>query len=175
MSTDLGVRCARGMGPARSAAPHAYRSESYGILSLLCFLRRLAEFTGQHDQWVGIVATDSQSLVDTVLQKIPHATSGGLTPFPAARATPKTFSLEATLPEWDIIRGIQVLLQAMPDITLQHVKGHQDRTIPYCRLSLLAQLNVDADTQASRYQRDFGTFQPKVLQVNPSAIKLVLT
>ena len=49
MSTDLGVRCARGMGPARSASPHEYRSKSYGLLSLLCFLRRLAEFTEKHD------------------------------------------------------------------------------------------------------------------------------
>lgn len=62
MSTYLGERCACGMGPARSASPHAYRSESYGLLSLLCFLRRFAEFTGKHDQWVGIIATDSQSL-----------------------------------------------------------------------------------------------------------------
>jgi hypothetical protein len=38
MSTDLGERCAWCMGPARSASPHAYRSESYGLLSLLCFL-----------------------------------------------------------------------------------------------------------------------------------------
>ncbi|KAI2507027.1 hypothetical protein MHU86_7412 [Fragilaria crotonensis] len=44
MSNDIGERCANGMGPARSASPHAYRSESYGLLSLLCFLRRLAEF-----------------------------------------------------------------------------------------------------------------------------------
>jgi hypothetical protein len=51
----------------------------------------------------------------------------------------------------------------MPELVLQHVKGHQDRDIPYRRLSLLAQLNVDADAQASRYQRDFGHFQPEVL------------
>ena len=35
MSTDRGERCACGMGPARSASPHAYRSEGYGLLSLL--------------------------------------------------------------------------------------------------------------------------------------------
>ena len=51
----------------------------------------------------------------------------------------------------------------MPEIHLQHVKGHQDRNTPYTRLPLLAQLNVDADAQASRYQRDFGSFQPEVL------------
>ena len=45
MSTDIGERCVRGMGPAQSASSRAYRSKSYGLLSLLCFLRRLAEFT----------------------------------------------------------------------------------------------------------------------------------
>ena len=84
----------------------------------------------------------------------------------------KSFPLEPTIPEWDIVRGIQALLQGMPDVRLQHVKGHQDREIPYHRLSLLAQLNVDADTQASRYQRDFGSFQPNVLLTEWAGVHL---
>ena len=84
----------------------------------------------------------------------------------------KSFPLEPTIPEWDVVRGIQALLQVMPDVRLQHVKGHQDREIPYHRLSLLAQLNVDADTQASRYQRDFGSFQPNVLLTEWAGVHL---
>ena len=51
MGDEYRLRCTlrRGMGPAHTASPHAYRSESYGLLSLLCFLRRLAEFTEKHD------------------------------------------------------------------------------------------------------------------------------
>ena len=164
MSTDIGERCAYGMGPARSASPHAYRSESYGLLSLLCFLRRLAEFTGKHGKWFGTLATDSQSLIDTVLQKQPRDVSGHPTGLSHdVRRAVCTSPLDPLIPEWDIIRGIQILLTEMPDIHLQHVKGHQDRDTPYTRLPLLAQLNVDADAQASRYQRDFGSFQPEVL------------
>ncbi|KAI2501761.1 hypothetical protein MHU86_12681 [Fragilaria crotonensis] len=175
MSTDLGNRCACGMGPARSASPHAYRSESYGLLSLLCFLRRLAEFTGKHDQWVGIIATDSQSLVDTVLQTpAPLGAPGGVSDLSQGETERliKSFPLEPTIPEWDIVRGIQDLLHIMPHVRLQHVKGHQDRELPYHRLSLLAQLNVDADTQASRYQRDFGSFQPNVLLTEWAGVHL---
>ncbi|KAI2506424.1 hypothetical protein MHU86_8050 [Fragilaria crotonensis] len=175
MSTDLGERCAKGMGPARSASPHAYRSESYGLLSLLCFLRRLAEFTGKHDPWFGIVATDSQSLIDTITQKRPPSTQRLSDIFSQDdKAVIKSFPLDPTIPEWDIIRGIQVLLQEMPEITIQHVKGHQDRDIPYRNLSLLAQLNVDADAQASRYQQELGSFQPDVLLTEWAGVHLDL-
>jgi hypothetical protein len=174
MSTDIGERCAYGMGPARSASPHAYRSESYGLLSLLCFLRRLAEFTGKHDPWFGIVATDSQSLINTVLQKKPRDTSSRSMAMvtEADFALARRFPLDPSLPEWDIIRGIQALLQEMPGIQLQHVKGHQDRGTLYRHLSLLAQLNVDADAQASRYQRDFGSFMPDVLLTDWTGVHL---
>jgi hypothetical protein len=164
MSTDIGERCACGMGPARSASPHAYRLDSYGLLSLLCFLRRLAEFTGKHGKWFGTLATDSQSLIDTVLQRQPRDASGPATgQSQDVRSSVCTFPLDPLIPEWDMIRGIQILLTEMPEIHLQHVKGHQARNTPYTRLPLLAQLNVDADAQASRYQRVFGSFQPEVL------------
>ena len=41
VSTDLGDRTAKGMGPARGAKVDSYRAEAYGImLAILCFLRR---------------------------------------------------------------------------------------------------------------------------------------
>ncbi|KAI2490363.1 hypothetical protein MHU86_24203 [Fragilaria crotonensis] len=62
LSSDLGDRVARGMGPARGAKVDSYRAEAYGMLAILCFLRRLAEFTTQMEPWTGILATDSESL-----------------------------------------------------------------------------------------------------------------
>ena len=47
LSTDQGERVANGMGPARGVNIDSYRAEAYGMLSLLCFLKRLAEFLGQ--------------------------------------------------------------------------------------------------------------------------------
>ena len=162
MSTDIGEKCAYGMGPARSSAPHAYRCESYGLLSLLCFLKRLAEFTGYHEPWHGIVATDSQSLIDTVLDKLRSAASVEASmlddDLTVTSRNVKIAPMDPMSLEWDIIRGIQVLLLSMPAITLQHVRGHQDKHTPYLRLPLLAQLNVDADTQATRFQQQYGCF-----------------
>jgi hypothetical protein len=175
MSNDLSERCAFGMGPARSRAPHSYRSESYGMLSLPCFLPRLAEFTGHNEEWYGIIATDSQSLIDTVMQRSSPVDSSDERPNLGSRPLQvKTFPLDPLLPEWDVVRGIQVLLTSMPKVILQHVKGHQDRTTPYHRLPLIAQLNVDADDQASRYQREHGTFHPDVLHTEWSGVHLIL-
>ncbi|KAI2497032.1 hypothetical protein MHU86_17458 [Fragilaria crotonensis] len=110
-------------------------------------------------------ATDSQSLIDTVQQKQAPAASlnGATVPSDTDMATIPSFPLEPTLPEWDVLRGSQALLHDMPQLALQHVKGHQDRDFPYRHLSLLAQLNVDADAQALRYQRKFGQSRPDVL------------
>ncbi|KAI2495159.1 hypothetical protein MHU86_19344 [Fragilaria crotonensis] len=115
MSNDIGERCAYGMGPARSASPHAYRSESYGLLSLLCFLRRLAEFTGKHTTWRGVLATDSQSLIDTVLQKPPASTASTMSSHAAEGTTAiRSTPLDPLTPEWDIISGIQSLYKRCP-------------------------------------------------------------
>lgn len=51
----------------------------------------------------------------------------------------------------------------LPNVKLTYVKGHQDSHRAYSRLSLLAQLNVDADDKAAEYQRHFGKAHPFVL------------
>ena len=101
MSTDIGERCAYGMGPARSASPHGYRSQSYGLLSLLCFFRQVAEFTGKHDLWFGIIATDSQSLINTILQKKPRDPSSSTMAMvtEADLVLKRSFPLDPSLPE----------------------------------------------------------------------------
>ena len=67
ISDPEGGRWATGMGPAHGSRTNSFRSESYGMLSGLCFLRRILEFTGQSHIWHGILGTDCQSLIDTVL------------------------------------------------------------------------------------------------------------
>ncbi len=46
---------------------------------------------------------------------------------------------------------------------LVYVKGHQDKHKAYNRLSLRAQLNVDADDLASKYQQELGRARPFAL------------
>ena len=66
ISTSDGQRLAYGMGPARGRTIHSYRAEAYGLLSLLRFLVRIKEYTGMHEPWVGIIATDSKGVIDTL-------------------------------------------------------------------------------------------------------------
>ena len=77
LSSDLGERLASGMGQAQSRRSNSYRSEGYGMLALLLFLQRLAKFIQYHDQWNGIIATDSKSLIDTIRGKCRSQTHSG--------------------------------------------------------------------------------------------------
>jgi hypothetical protein len=54
------------------------------------------------------------------------------------------------------------------------VKGHQDSHRAYHRLSLLAQLNVDADDKAREYQQQYGKAHPFVI-MSPHAGAFVTT
>ncbi len=126
MSDTEGIRCATGMGPAHGSAPTSYRLEGYGMLSILCFIRRLAVYTGRTTNWHGIVATDSQSLLDTPLQLKSAIKSplGHTTQYPTTVIKP--YVLDPLLPDWDVVRGIQHLAQGMTGLQLQYVAGHQD-------------------------------------------------
>lgn len=48
----------------------------------------------------------------------------------------------------------------MPGVVLTYVKGHQDNRKAYDRLPLMAQLNVDADRLAGKYNREHGARCP---------------
>ena len=167
LSSDTGERLAIGMGPARGPKPNSFRSEGYGMLALLSFLKRIAEFINLHDPWEGILATDSKSLIDTV--RIP-------TPSNQSHVHGSTYKrpLDPLTPEWDVVIGVQSLLREMPGLQLQHIKGHQDERREFHRLPLLAQLNVEADALANKYQRDHGGFQPHVLFTTWAGVHLIL-
>jgi hypothetical protein len=72
------------------------------------------------------------------------------------------------------MREIQLSLGQLPDVTLIHVKGHQDLHTANRRLPLLAQRNVDADDKAGEYQRSYGKAHLFVL-MSPNAGAFVTT
>ncbi|KAI2500299.1 hypothetical protein MHU86_14179 [Fragilaria crotonensis] len=135
LSNDLGDRAVTGMGPAPGAHPNSYRSEAYGMLAMLSFLKRLAEFTYQHEQWHGIIATDSLSLIDTI-RGIKRTELGVVDDDLVRPENSALLPLDPLSPEWDIVALIRRLLQDMPGLQLQHVRGHQDRRTAYQMLSL---------------------------------------
>lgn len=138
------------------------------MLALIRFLSRLKEFTGYQDNWHGIVVTDSKSLLDAMFQE-PVAASEPMS-VPVLRDPQECDPLS---PEWDLVGNILQSLQDHPDIRLQHIKGHQDRTASYRSLSLLAQLNIDADGMANRYQREYGQCSPNVLLTGTAGVHVV--
>ena len=159
MSNKAGERAAQCMGPVRGRILHSFRAEAKGMLSALRFLIRLREFGQMHERWEGIVATDSQSLLDTLT---------GENALDENRNVPLDLDfhrvvLDVLTPEWDILIEIQRSLQQLPGVRLEYVAGHQDKDNPYASLSLLAQLNVDADSLASAYQESFSSRSPFVI------------
>ena len=155
LSTLRGERLATGMGPARGRLPQSYRAEAYGMLSLLRFLLRIKEFTVMHEPWVGILATDSQSVLDT-LQEGDHDPQEQDVPVDLDRGE---VVLDCLRPDWDILIEKQSALKRLPRVSLQYVKGHQDRTTPYTALDLMGQLNVDADKQAEIYNLELRAYR----------------
>ncbi|KAI2499933.1 hypothetical protein MHU86_14554 [Fragilaria crotonensis] len=87
LSNMEGEHAATGMGPSRGHVMDSYRAECSGMLSILRFLIRLAEFTAMDGTWTGIIGTDSQSMLDTIFGR-------GDDNSPAARKEP--MSLQAT-------------------------------------------------------------------------------
>jgi hypothetical protein len=169
LSNDKGERMARCMGPARGARIDSYRAEAYGMLSVLCFLKRLTEFIGQGDEWHGILATDSQSLLDTILDG-EYKKANSDDPLPCSLKQLRY--LDAMAPEWDLTSSIVTMAQTMQGMQLQYIRGHQDRNRDYEQLPLLAQLNVDADSMANQYQRNHGRSRPQVLLTATAGICL---
>jgi hypothetical protein len=110
------------MGPARGVKIDSYRAEAYGMLSLLCFLKRLAEYLGQKDEWHGIETPDSQSLLDTIHDG-PYVERLTDNPIPSRLKSAKY--LNVLDPDWDITSNIIAVALDIPGIRFQYVRGHQ--------------------------------------------------
>ena len=122
-------------------------------------------------QWRGIVATDSQSLLDTLFGRDELGREKD-------RDEPVNLSgsciiLDCLAPDWDILIEIQEALLKLPEISLSYVKGHQDRNRRYQELDELGQLNVDADAKAREYQEAHGAERPLVLMTTETRAHLL--
>lgn len=166
ISTYQEDRAATGMGPSRGAVMDSYRVECSGLLSILRFLIRLAEwFTVMFELWTGVIGTDSQSMLDRLFKK----------QSPSQSDHPRLFAeLDPLLPEWDLlVSKIQILLRLLPDVSVLYVKVHQDERRPVEQLPLMAQLNVEADALATQYRQQHGMHMPLVLMSPSAGVHLV--
>lgn len=138
-----GVRLFRGRGPAPGSRPQSFRAEGYGALAIYRLLFRLAQYTGSP------ITSEFSHLIDStsVIKRIEKHSKW------------KYHVPNATMaPEWDLIEMIVQSRARLTDTTskLVWVKGHQDEARPRATLSLSAQLNCEADDQASQFQLDHG-------------------
>jgi hypothetical protein len=124
-----------------------------------------------HESWIGIIATDSQGVLDT-LQSGDIDLQAEDDPVDLDKGE---VVLDCLRSEWDVPIEIRDALQHIPGVTLKHAKGHQDDKRPYHALDLLGQLNVDADKQASEFQMVFGAHRPFVIMSPLSRAHLQLS
>lgn len=158
------------MGPASGSRPTFYRAEAYGMLSILQFLIRIAEYTGMKFPWTGVIGTDNQSLLDT-LNGADEAENHDDLPM---QITGGEVILDVLIPDWDVVVEIQVALKQLPQIKLTYVKGHQDCTTRYANLDQMAQLNVDdADAKAGEFQDAHGAYRPLVKLMPMTGVHLI--
>jgi hypothetical protein len=78
-------------------------------------------------------------------------------------------------PDWDIVQAVVHTLSLFQvKATFTHVKGHQDKDVPFAQLSLLALLNVEADKHAGTYQNQHGQYRPfiRLSPTRPAALDI---
>jgi ribonuclease HI len=126
-------------GRARGGDMNSYRAEAYGMLSATAFLVAYIDLfpnTGTAKCRIRAYC-DNKSLVDELQWEKTHNKAS-----------------EALKPEFDMLVAIERTNERLDNIAemrypCEHVKGHQDKTIPMHELSLPARLNIRADVLAT--------------------------
>jgi hypothetical protein len=157
LSSSQGEHLASNMGPVRGRTVHSYRAEAYGVLSLLRFLIHIGRYTQMHDPWTGTLATDGQSMLDTLEGKenAKRRRAGEPVDLDYNKVV-----LDVLSAEWDVLNEIQHSLRILPKVKLEYVRGHQDRLESYDALPITARLNIEADRIASQYHQDHRGNRP---------------
>ena len=189
LSTAAGERLVTAYGLVRGYKPTSYRAEAYGMLAILRFIKHIQVYCNvSKPEWKWTLSSDNQSLVDTVngIEDEQDATSNKtilrdpvhdwstwteshdthLEDPTTNWATDDWTQTNTTLAaDWDVLNEIRWTLEhdGVEGGEIFHIAGHQDRKTPYSKLSLQAQLNVDADRLATEFQDSFGTAAPEVL------------
>lgn len=77
--------------------------------------------------------------------------------------------------DWDVLTMISTTINELScPLTIKHVKGHQDEKKAYKDLTILAQLNVDADKLAGSFQTMYGMPRPTVLRFPVNSVQFNL-
>jgi hypothetical protein len=133
-----GTHLAHGSGPVDGNDPRSFRAEGQGMLSVMCFLHCLSQWTHATSTFTGTFATDNTGLIARI------ETQRALK-YPVPNATFK--------PDWDVVQAIVDTMHSFSvEATFEYVRGHQDEKTPFSEFPLLAKLNVEADRYAGTHR-----------------------
>ena len=142
-------------GPVFGAKISSYRSEAYGILSVLRFLLKLSQLRGGDNG-------DANQLLSHTLLCDNRSLILRINDLKQWKRVYPNVTME---PEWDVLAEIRATLQDLNPVsqpTFEHIKGHQD-------LPLQAQLNCKADKLAETYLKDFPNIDHSTVPLLPTA------
>jgi hypothetical protein len=112
LSLQDGTRLAHSAGYVDGHNPRSFRAEGQGMISVVCFIWRLLQWTGTNSVLEGVLATDNTGLIACVA-------SQSKLRFSISNATFKS--------DWDIVESIvQTVGESRIHTTLEHIRGHQD-------------------------------------------------
>jgi hypothetical protein len=137
MATEKGEVVWKHKGRARGREISSYRAEAYGMLSWMVYLRQFAKCFCEIRCKVKPYCDNEALVNESIAEEEWIKTNAGL------RA------------EYDIIKaihGVGKALRAEAPLVqhCRHVKGHQDKVIPWHILTLEAKMNVVADGMATK-------------------------
>jgi hypothetical protein len=136
VSTAQGQRLATCSGPVPGSFSNSFRSEAYGVLATVRFLQLIVPAPTYRIKITHYL--DNQSVIariESTNKHIHHAPNQRLKS------------------EQDVIDAIYNITHgSMFELQLKWVRGHQDDTTQFNSLPLPAQLNCEADRQASQYE-----------------------
>ena len=154
LGTRSGRRIAQGSGSVFGYDPSSYRAEISGSRAGLLFICH-AHVYCERPFPTGTLNVYCDNI--GYIHKIQKMAEYSLAPVACC--------LDA---EWDILISVHTLLELFSTRPiLHHIKGHQDRTIPYDDLDPIAQMNVDADKLATYELHEFGQIY-KIVPFDPS-------
>ena len=137
VSTIQGQRLVKCSGPAPGAYPNSFRSEAYGVLASMRWLYRMTETM----QFLQTFTIDHYLDNESVIKRLKQ--------MQAAKYTVPNRCLKS---EQDVIQEIIGTLPRLSmTVKFRWVKGHQDETTPFHLLPLPAQLNCEADKEATSF------------------------
>ena len=146
IATPDGRRLAAGSGPCEGRG-NSLRSEGAGMLAATLFMALISHH--MNHQIKATCISDNKELIRRMTDHKQYKE-----PYPNATLAS----------EYDIIEEIYETCNIYNlDTSYSWVRGHQDKNTAYNDLSLNAQLNVDADWYAGKYQDESGKFLPQCM------------